>query len=309
MALPYPSTRISRVDLPTAFPICGSSEVILPESERSSPQVEIVGIVAAVDRCIELLEPTMQLTYTFAALVVLSCVSSLFPRSVSADELQACQSDAMIVFDASGSMSTSDYSLKLPRIQRLKRAMTHVLPEVAPVRKLGLIVYGEGDYNDCNSIALRMRPTSNAAEEMLRIIQAINPRGRTPLTESVRLAAEQLDYTHKEATIVLVTDGEETCGQDPCKVAQALKKAGPGLTVHVIGYRDDQQNYFTARCMADITGGLYISASMEDELIKALRKTLACPLLMMNPPPNSAARYACAREPGANSARSGKANF
>jgi Ca-activated chloride channel family protein len=128
---------------------------------------------------------------------------------------------------------------------------------------------------------------------MLRIIQSINPRGRTPLTESVRLAAEQLDYTQREAVVVLVTDGEETCNQDPCKTAETLKKEGPGLTVHVIGYRDDRETYFKARCMADATGGQYVSASTEDELIKALRKTLGCPLLMMRPPTGST-RYACA---------------
>lgn len=191
----------------------------------------------------------------------------------------ACQSDAMIVFDASGSMGTSNYTLKLPRIASLKQAMARVIPEVAPLRRLGLIVYGEGAYNDCSSIALRMRPTSNAAEPLLRIIQAINPRGRTPLTESVRQAAEVLDYTRHAAVVVLVTDGEETCGGDPCKTAALLKKAAPNLTIHVIGYREGQDGYFNARCMADETGGQYVSASTEDELVKALRKTLSCPFV------------------------------
>jgi hypothetical protein len=48
--------------------------------------------------------------------------------------------------------------------------------------------------------------------------------------------------------------------------------------------------------MADATGGQYVSASTEDELIKALRKTLGCPLLMMKPPIGST-RYACAIPP------------
>ena len=57
----------------------------------------------------------------FAVIFVSSC---LVASAVSAgDDLAACQSDAMIVFDASGSMSASDYSLKVPRIARLKQAM------------------------------------------------------------------------------------------------------------------------------------------------------------------------------------------
>lgn len=216
-------------------------------------------------------------------LVTIACSAS---TTSIADDLAACQADAMIVFDASGSMATSDYTRNVPRIERLKQAMARVLPEVAPVRKLGLIVYGEAEYNNCSAIALRMRPTSDAAEPMLRIIRSINPRGRTPLTESVEIAADVLDYTHREATVLLVTDGEETCGRDPCKTAAELKKSGPGLTVHVIGYRDEQSTYFAARCMADATGGQYVSASTEEELIKALRKMLGCPLLTMLPQAN-----------------------
>ncbi len=219
---------------------------------------------------------------------------SLASAAAAEDGPNACQSDAMIVFDASGSMATSDYSLKVPRIARLKQAMARVLPEIAPLRRLGLIVYGEGAYNDCSSIALRMRPTSDAAGPMLRIIEAVNPRGRTPLTQSVRQAAEVLDYTKREAVVVLVTDGEETCGQDPCKAAEVLKKAGRGLTVHVIGYRDGQDGYFRARCMADATGGQYVSASTEDELVKALRKTLGCPFVTEDATGRPMPRFACA---------------
>jgi Ca-activated chloride channel family protein len=221
-------------------------------------------------------------------------LSTVFSGAAAEEQLDACRSDAMIVFDASGSMGTSDYMLKVPRIAHLKQAMSQVIPEVAPLRRLGLVVYGEGAYNDCSSISLRMRPTSNAAAAMLRIIHSVNPRGRTPLTESVRLAAEALDYTQRDAVIVLVTDGEETCGADPCKTAAELKKAARGLTVHVVGYRDSQQlGYFNARCMADVTSGQYVSAATQDDLVKALRKTLGCPLVTENLLTHRRTPFAC----------------
>lgn len=205
-------------------------------------------------------------------------------QAISEEGLNSCQTDAMIVFDASGSMGATDYTLKLPRIARVKQSMARVLPEVAPVRRLGLIVYGEGAYNDCTSIQLRLKPTRNAAAPLLNIIGGIDPRGRTPLTESVRLAAETLDYTKREAVVVLLTDGEETCGGDPCKTAALLKADSPNLTIHVVGYRDEQGTYFKARCMADETGGKYFSVSTEDELVDALRKTLGCPFLTEQEP-------------------------
>ena len=229
-----------------------------------------------------------------AGALVLSTLA--FSGAAAEEALDACRSDAMIVFDASGSMGTSDFLLNVPRIAHLKQAMSQVIPEVAPLRRLGLVVYGEGAYNDCSSISLRMRPTNNAAAAMLRIIQSVKPRGRTPLTELVRQAADVLDYTHREAVVVLVTDGEETCGEDPCKTAAELKKAARGLTVHVVGYRDSQQQgYFKARCMADVTGGQYVSAATQDELVKALRKTLGCPLVTENSLTRRRALFACLR--------------
>lgn len=190
----------------------------------------------------------------------------------------------MLVFDASGSMGTTDYALKVPRMTRVKQSLAKVVPEVAPFRRLGLIVYGEGAYDDCRSIALHMRPTANAADQLLGIVADINPRGRTPLTESVRQAAEVLDYAEREAVIVLLTDGEETCGGDPCKTASLLKQASRNLTIHVIGYREGQsQQYFNAQCMAHETGGQYFPVSSDDELIDALRKTLGCPFLTRGP--------------------------
>ena len=196
----------------------------------------------------------------FLGLLALVCPAS------GNDTPDKCQSDAMIVFDASGSMGTTDYALKLPRIARVKKSMETVIPEVAPMRRLGLIVYGEGEYNDCNSIELRMKPTAYATDPLLDIIKKINPRGRTPLTRSVELAAEALDHKSRQSTIVLLTDGEETCGGDPCATAKRLKAEAKDLTIHVIGYRE-QGGYFAARCMSDQTGGEYKAVKTEDELI------------------------------------------
>lgn len=188
----------------------------------------------------------------------------------------------MIVFDASGSMSTTDRSLKVPRIDGAKRAMNRVIPDVAHLRRLGLIVYGEGEYNDCNTIELRLKPMPEAAATLLGEVANIDPRGRTPLTESVKQAADVLDFRNRPGTIVLLTDGEETCGGDPCKLAAQLKKQAKDLTIHVIGYRHETEGYFTSRCMADVTGGQYLRATNEAELVEALRKTLGCPFVTDN---------------------------
>src|SRR5262245_2875582 len=144
---------------------------------RSMPRPACRRYVAASTRCTlpELRARSLAPMHRAKTWLVLLMQAAVLAGAAAADDASdGCQSDAMIVFDASGSMATSDYSLRTPRITHLKQAMARVLPEVAPFRRLGLIVYGEGAYNDCGSIALRMHPTPDAAEPMLRIIQGIS---------------------------------------------------------------------------------------------------------------------------------------
>jgi Ca-activated chloride channel family protein len=87
-------------------------------------------------------------------------------------------------------------------------------------------------------------------------VDGISPKGKTPLSESVRRAAAELKYTEEKATVILVSDGEETCNLDPCKVGEELEKQGVDFTAHVIGFslvKQVQQDQL--RCLAEKTGG------------------------------------------------------
>jgi Ca-activated chloride channel family protein len=118
---------------------------------------------------------------------------------------------------------------------------------------------------------------------MMSRLDALKADGKTPLTRAVRIAANALDYRNRPATIVLLTDGEETCGGGPCALAQLLKTEGAGTTVHVISYQIassiGSDGVFAARCLADETGGLYVAANTVDEVAAALETALACPMI------------------------------
>ncbi|HML28078.1 MAG TPA: VWA domain-containing protein [Hyphomicrobium sp.] len=204
-------------------------------------------------------------------------------ESIGADNKTAeCSKDLMLVFDASGSMATTDTARKEPHLERVKRALHRILPEIPSSRRMGLIIYGEGAYNKCDAIELKVRPQLNAGPLIVSEVDKVRPTGRTPLTQSVRDAADVLNYRHNPSVIVLLTDGEETCGGKPCDVAPMLRSEALDLTIHVIGYRHANAaglgDVFSARCLAAETGGLYLPVESEDELTEALRKTLTCPL-------------------------------
>jgi Ca-activated chloride channel homolog len=206
----------------------------------------------------------------------------------TADETRTpCTEDAMIVFDASGSMAGNTvqglFSDKT-RIDEVRKALGEVLPEVTKFRKVGLITYGPGPYGQCN-VDLAFPPIPNAAERIISVVNALNPAGKTPLTEAVRQAAEVLDYKTEKGVVVLVTDGEETCGGAPCDLGKFLKANSRALTVHVIGYQltgfswTGAESILDVECLAEETGGLYISAKNRDDLVKAFQKTLGCPMM------------------------------
>ncbi|MEP1012142.1 MAG: VWA domain-containing protein [Paracoccaceae bacterium] len=200
----------------------------------------------------------------------------------------------MIVFDGSGSMAEMGFNdINEPRIFEARRAVADAIPEIAENRRLGLVIYGPKGTNECSGLDMRFPPIANAAKPVIDAVNTLEPDGSTPLTEAVKLAADALDYQTRPATIVLVTDGKETCGGQPCMLATELANEGVDTTVHVIGFkvrgsffswdRDSDNDYnvseSVARCLADRTGGTYIGAETLDQLIDALRKTLGCQLL------------------------------
>lgn len=201
---------------------------------------------------------------------------------------ETCTADAMIVFDGSGSMSEMGFNdLPEPRIFEAREALRDALPQIALNRKLGLVIYGPDGADQCTGVKLHFQPQPDAAARIIDTVDALTPEGSTALTDAVALAARALEHEVRPATIVLITDGKETCGGAPCSLATELEAQGVDTTVHVIGFKV-RGDYFAwqsegasdhesvSRCLADTTGGKYVNAETLDELIGALRITLGC---------------------------------
>jgi Ca-activated chloride channel family protein len=202
-------------------------------------------------------------------------------------DVSPCNEDAMIVFDASGSMAgTVGLGIATPvtRIDEVRSALGAVLPTAARMRRVGLITYGPGPYQQCN-VRLDLKPVPDAAAPIMGVVNSLTPAGRTPLVAAVQQAAEVLDYKNKPGVVVVVTDGEETCGGSPCGLGKRLHAEGEQLTVHIISYRPwgfswtGEESILGAKCLADANGGLYIAAATKEELTEALDKTLGCPMV------------------------------
>ena len=179
------------------------------------------------------------------------------------------QENVMVVFDGSNSMWGQIEGVA--KIEIAKGMMETLLGEWTDDRQVGLMAYGHRRRGDCGDIETLVEPGQSARDEILKQVQGISPRGKTPLTDAVEQAATALAFTDRPATVVLISDGLESCDRDPCALARALEQGGVSFTAHVVGFglgadQDDAQ----LACIAEETGGTYIQAGNADELKAAM---------------------------------------
>ena len=190
------------------------------------------------------------------------------------------QENTMIVFDASGSMwGQLDGRAKI-EIARDAFDQSRDLWAGNPSSDIGLIAFGHRRKGDCSDIEVLVEPTPGAADVVIEKVSGLSPKGKTPLSDSVRLAAERLRYTEDKATVILFSDGVETCKADPCATSAELEELGIDFTAHVIGLgiaTDDDKEKL--RCLAENTGGLYRDAADTGSLIKAFAEVKSTDLV------------------------------
>lgn len=186
--------------------------------------------------------------------------------------------NSILVLDASGSMwGQIDGITKIEIAQGVVGDLLRTLPEA---QSIGLTAYGHRTKGDCTDIETLVQPGTASRDTIAAAVNKLRPRGKTPMTDAVIQAAEALKYTEAAATVILVSDGIETCNPDPCAAARALEAAGVDLTVHVVGFDvEDPEARLQMQCLADETGGQFLLAGNATELGSALSQvTQAAPV-------------------------------
>ncbi len=176
---------------------------------------------------------------------------------------------AIIIFDASGSMWGQINGV--PKIKIAKDALKKVVKSWNPDVQLGLTVYGHRRKGDCNDIESVVPVGAVDKGRIVKNVMAISPKGKTPISRSLKRAADELKFTEDKATVILISDGKETCDPDPCGTAKELKKQGIDFVAHVIGFNVDKATDKQLQCIANATGGEYFSAKNADALNKAMK--------------------------------------
>lgn len=181
----------------------------------------------------------------------------------------AQQGKTILVLDASGSMwQQIDEGYKIKVAQDV---INELLVSLPAEQQLGLITYGHRRKGDCGDIEMLVPPGPATRTAIASAVESLNPTGKTPLSAAVIQAADELRIEENAATVILVSDGRETCDLDPCAVGNELNERGIDFTTHVIGFDVSEENdRAQLRCLAENTGGKFLTASTASELTRAL---------------------------------------
>lgn len=222
---------------------------------------------------------TRQFIQPFTKCASVLTASALISHAALANE------KAILVLDASGSMwgQINGHS----KVEIARNTIAEMTKHWPAETQIGLVAYGHRRKGDCDDIETLIAPAALNREAFLDQVNRLNAKGKTPLSASVRQAAEQLKFTEDKATVILVSDGEETCDLDPCQVGRELSQLGVDFTAHVVGFdieKPEQQAQL--RCLAENTGGRYFNARDGQELGAALNA--AVQVTTSAPPPAKA---------------------
>jgi hypothetical protein len=163
------------------------------------------------------------------------------------------------------------------RLEVAKNVLTQRLGALPPNTQIGLRVYGHRvpyqgrEAESCQDIELVTPIRANGAQAIIDWLPSMQALGMTPMSESIRQAAN--DFTFEPGRrnfIVLISDGEETCGDEPATVVQYLKEIGIDFAIHVIGLDVDAQTAAQLKRISDAAGGVYFDARSEENFNSAL---------------------------------------
>ena len=202
--------------------------------------------------------------------------ATVAPRVRTHEQLNATSgtaSKAIVVLDASGSMwgQIDDVS----KIDAARDVLSDVLSGWDLEHELGLVAYGHREKDDCNDIETLIPVGDLDKQHFANVVSNVEPKGKTPMTKAVIQAAEELKYTENKATVILISDGIENCGLDPCGIGHSLEQRGVDFTAHVVSFDIPELQTAGLRCLADSTGGRFIQAKDASELKTAFAQAVA----------------------------------
>jgi hypothetical protein len=151
---------------------------------------------------------------------------------------------------------------------------------------VGLRVYGHryglNEAQACTDTELMVPIGPIAKAQLIDTVNKVQLKGKTPLVISVLEAIKDFEK-FPNGSIILVTDGIESCNGDIKSIAPAIKAAGLELEVNIVGFDiKEAAARQELESIAKSTDGRYIDARNAGELLSALEQTLKLEYVLLD---------------------------
>ncbi|CAM5999952.1 unnamed protein product [Sphagnum balticum] len=163
------------------------------------------------------------------------------------------------------------------KMSAAKQVIEHALSMIPPSINVGLRVFGQSFSGapeiDCRQTYLLVPMGQHNRGSLIAAVRTIQPAGLTPLEFALRRCAEE-DFTRCQGTktIILISDGLDTCGGNPCEYMTQLARYGINIRCDVVGLelKKDRKAQDQLNCLAQSSGGKYYDAGNADDLIQSV---------------------------------------
>lgn len=179
------------------------------------------------------------------------------PKAKVIEELGTISEESQnisIVLDSSGSMGQILEKNKT-KMFYLKKMMKEFIGQQWKLKNtIGMRVYGSRQKKTCNDIVQAIPYSDQSLSKLEKALQVMSPLGMTPLHKTIDMTVDEIKKRNGPKKILIVTDGEDTCGGDPCKTSEKIKKDKLDITFYVIalGFQGNSDALKKLSCMGDV---------------------------------------------------------
>jgi Mg-chelatase subunit ChlD len=189
-----------------------------------------------------------------------------------------------LILDASNSMWGQIQGKA--KIVIAKEVLNQIIGGLPDEMNVGLRLYGHRyDLNNskaCEDTELVSPMGAINKTQLKGAVDSISPRGKTPLVYSVLEGIKDFRDVGS-GTIVLISDGVESCSGDIDAIAPALEAAGLDLQVNVVGFDiKEVEARKQLEAIAASTGGIYLDARDAEQLLDSLEQTLRIEFVILD---------------------------
>ncbi len=196
------------------------------------------------------------------------CVTACLSLTLAGAAIaQQPPNDLILILDGSNSMwGQIDGENKIVIARRAVGELIDGLPDGS---RAGLVAYGHRREGDCDDIETLKEVALLEKEALKAAINAVMPKGKTPITSSLDAAFGLIGGQHP-TSVILISDGLETCSRDPCTTVRQAKESGLPFVLHVVGFDVASEDTTQLECAAQAGGGVFLGVEDAEQLSEAL---------------------------------------